>query len=279
MQRLVSILQQAPVLLVLDNLHRHVDSAVEQLLDAWSARHEGSLLLATAWSSTAFGELHRHLRPQKLQVVSMTDIDLVLQQPEAAQLLKQHMISSRRQEQQPDMPAEQLQFLAVEAAAALRFHAQPAYTPQVLRVCGRTLGIMAEQSDAVQRLQRALRRAQEVAKLSSPEQLYAEDHIFDQLRACYSQLSESVQQTFVDLHKSRHLLLLHGDSSSAGPSLRQLALWIACHQPGPCSESDVMRQVDLQLMPAGTLCSCMPVSRQLMPLMPAAAGAGGSWLS
>ena len=241
---LASAVRQAPTLMVLDNLHGQVSPAVRQLLEAWADRHPDSLLLATAWSGAAFGQLHSHLQPGQLQVLSMSDIGLVLHQSDAAVLLEHFITISRKGEQLPALPAQQLQALADEAAVALRFSSEPAYTPQVLCVSGRTLGLMADRPSALLQLRTALHKAQEVAELAKAEQLDADDHVFSQLRACYSQLSEACQQTFVGLEIA-HQLEVHHLIHSIQPwdSVQQLALWLSCHQLEPCSSADIVGQV------------------------------------
>ena len=238
-QRLASALKQAPILLVLDNIHEHVTAAVDQFLEAWTDRQEGSLLLATAWSSAAFSQLHEHLQPGRYTIQPMVSImGLELQQHEASALLKRHITTSRHKEQRRSLPAEMVEALATEAAAELKFSTPPAYTPQVLRVCGRTLGLMAEERSPVQHLTSALAHAREIAELSSAHKLSREDQIFCQLRACYDQLSQSAEQTLVDLHLAHCL-----SACKKLLSAQQLHLWLSCHQPKPCSTMEIRQQV------------------------------------
>lgn len=215
-------------------------------MQAWAARHEGSLLLATAWSGSVFGPLHDQL-PGQVQVKRMEDIGLELQRADAVKLLKHNMISSRRAELQSELPDEQLQSLAHSAATALQFSRPPAYVPQVLLVGGRTLGVLAERPETLKELQQRLRSADEPAMLAATDLPQRDKLVFSQLLSCIKQLSPTAQRIFVDVGMAGWLWY--------GGTIAELALWLSCHQD--IAEVDVTRHVSQACYSASLAARCL----------------------
>ena len=131
------MLQQEPLLLVLDNVGRHSLPVIQPFLTADHC--QGSLLLATARDADAFQQLtctqfaRCNPRVAAFSALPMAP-ELLLQQEEARQLFERMLQKSRELANQDALPAEQLTEMAASAAVLLASEPGPPYMPPAYNV-------------------------------------------------------------------------------------------------------------------------------------------------